>query len=52
MSKDEKTIVSGGADSVITFWSDVTIEMQAAKAAEAEDLVLKCVSRSLPPMLI
>lgn len=39
-------MVSGGADGVITLWEDVTLEVESAKAAEAEELVLKCVDLS------
>ncbi|KAK4701048.1 U3 small nucleolar RNA-associated protein 13, partial [Phenoliferia sp. Uapishka_3] len=38
---DEKEIVSGGADSVITFWEDVTETEELERIAEHEDKVLK-----------
>lgn len=42
--KDEKEIVSGGADSVITFWEDVTEIEEKERVAEHESRVLKFVA--------
>jgi U3 small nucleolar RNA-associated protein 13 len=41
VSNDERTIVSGAADSVVTFWEDCTEENEQAKEAERADMVLK-----------
>jgi U3 small nucleolar RNA-associated protein 13 len=41
VSKDEKHVVSGGADSVITVWEDVTESEELEKIQEQEELVLK-----------
>lgn len=39
--KDEKFVVSGGADSVINFWQDVTREEQEEALREQEEFILK-----------
>ncbi|KAF8921920.1 WD40 repeat-like protein [Mucidula mucida] len=41
VSADDSTIVSGAADSVITFWQDNTIEEQTEKETQRADLVSK-----------
>lgn len=46
---EEKVVVSGGADSVITFWEDVTVTEELERIAEHEDQVLKCVFLPLAP---
>lgn len=43
ISADEKTIVSAGADSVITFWQDCTELEEEEKLTAKTELVLKCV---------
>jgi hypothetical protein len=43
VSKDSKTIISGAADSVITFWEDCTEEQETAIESARAELVLKCV---------
>jgi hypothetical protein len=43
VSRDNKTIISGAADSVITFWEDCTEEQEAAREAARAELVLKYV---------
>lgn len=39
--KDEQMFVTGGADSVINFWEDVTSEEQEKEAKEKEELILR-----------
>lgn len=39
--KDEKFVVSGGADSLINLWEDVTLEEMEQRAKEEEELILK-----------
>lgn len=46
VTSDEKTIVSGAADSVVTFWEDCTVEQEEEKEAKRAELVLKYVSPS------
>jgi U3 small nucleolar RNA-associated protein 13 len=41
VSSDERTIVSGAADSVVTFWKDCTEEDEAEKEAKRTEMVLK-----------
>ncbi|GAA5863918.1 hypothetical protein JCM3774_004417 [Rhodotorula dairenensis] len=41
VSKDEKFVVSGGADSVITVWEDVTETEELEKQQEQDELVLR-----------
>jgi U3 small nucleolar RNA-associated protein 13 len=41
ISSDERTIISGAADSVVTFWEDCTEEVEAEKEAKRADLALK-----------
>jgi U3 small nucleolar RNA-associated protein 13 len=41
VSRDSKTIISGAADSVITFWEDCTEEQEAARESARTELVLK-----------
>lgn len=41
ISSDERTIVSGAADSVLTFWEDCTEEQAEEQEAHRADLVLK-----------
>lgn len=48
VSSDDKTVVSGAADSVITFWEDSTEEEQLEKETERADLVAKFVHISQP----
>ena len=43
MSRDNKTIISGAADSVVTFWEDCTEEQEAARESARTELVLKYV---------
>ncbi|KAJ7293063.1 U3 small nucleolar RNA-associated protein [Mycena rebaudengoi] len=38
---DEQTIVSGAADSVVTFWQDCTEEQEVEKEGKRADLVMK-----------
>ncbi|KAG1049358.1 hypothetical protein G6F42_029037 [Rhizopus arrhizus] len=39
--KDEKYIVSAGADSVVNFWEDVTLQEQEDELKEKEELLIK-----------
>jgi len=48
VSQDEKTIVSGAADSVITFWEDSTEKKEMEKESQRAELVSKFVSLVLP----
>lgn len=41
MSADERTIVSGAADSVVTFWEDCTEEQEQEKEAKRAETALK-----------
>ena len=41
ISSDERTIVSGAADSVVTFWEDCTEEHESEKEAKRTELALK-----------
>jgi U3 small nucleolar RNA-associated protein 13 len=41
MSTDERIIVSGAADSVVTFWEDCTDEQEQEKEMKRADMVLK-----------
>lgn len=41
VSEDEKTIVSGAADSMVTFWGDCTEVDEKEKVAKLEKSVLK-----------
>ena len=41
VSSDESTIVSGAADSAVTFWQDCTEEQQAEKDSQRAELVQK-----------
>ncbi len=41
--RDNKTIVSGAADSVVTFWEDCSEEQDAARETARAELVMKCV---------
>lgn len=41
MSTDERTIVSGAADSVVTFWEDCTEEQEEEKESKRTEMVLK-----------
>jgi U3 small nucleolar RNA-associated protein 13 len=50
VSRDSKTIISGAADSVITFWEDCTEEQEAAIESSRAELVLRCVP--LAPVLV
>ena len=43
ISSDERTIVSGAADSVVTFWEDCTEEHECEKEAKRTELALKYV---------
>lgn len=43
VSSDERTVVSGAADSVVTFWEDCTEEQAQEKEEKRADMVLKCV---------
>ena len=43
ISSDERTIVSGAADSVVTFWEDCTEEHESEKEAKRTELALKYV---------
>lgn len=45
ISKDESTIISGAADSVVTFWTDCTEEIQIEKENARAELILKYVVR-------
>lgn len=47
ISADEQTIVSGAADSVVTFWTNCTEEVEEEKEAKRVDMVLKSVDISL-----
>lgn len=44
VSRDEKTIVSGAADSVITFWEDSTEKKETEKEGQRVELASKFVS--------
>lgn len=44
VSRDEKTIVSGAADSVITFWEDSTEKKEKEKEGQRAELASKFVS--------
>jgi hypothetical protein len=48
IGKEEKVVVSGGADSVITFWEDVTVTEELERIANHEALVIKSVPSLLP----
>ncbi len=50
ISADERTIVSGAADSVVTFWKDCTEEVEEEKEAKRADMVLKSVEISATSM--
>lgn len=41
--KDQKFIASGGADSVVNFWEDVTREEQEEELREKEQYIIKYV---------
>lgn len=41
VSADERIIVSGAADSVVTFWEDCTEEEEREKETKRTELVLK-----------
>ncbi|KAJ3556580.1 hypothetical protein NM688_g1957 [Phlebia brevispora] len=41
VSSDERTVVSGAADSVVTFWEDCTEEQAQEKEAQRAEMVLK-----------
>lgn len=41
ISADERTLVSGAADSVVTFWRDCTEEKEEEKEAQRAAVVLK-----------
>jgi U3 small nucleolar RNA-associated protein 13 len=41
VSADERIIVSGAADSVVTFWEDCTEEEEHEKETKRTELVLK-----------
>lgn len=43
ISEDEQTIVSGAADSVVTFWSDCTQTDEREKVNKLESIILKYV---------
>jgi U3 small nucleolar RNA-associated protein 13 len=43
VSRDNQTIISGAADSVVTFWEDCTEEQEAARQSVRAELVLKYV---------
>jgi U3 small nucleolar RNA-associated protein 13 len=43
VSRDNKTIISGAADSMVTFWEDCTEEQEAARESARAEVVLKCV---------
>ena len=45
ISSDERTIVSGAADSVVTFWEDCTEEHESEKEAKRTELALKYVGK-------
>src|SRR6266404_3492508 len=47
VSRDNKTIVSGAADSVVTFSEDCSEEQDAARESARAELVLKYVMSSL-----
>ena len=49
VSSDERTIVSGAADSVVTFWEDCTEEQEQEKETKRADMVLKYVRIALVP---
>src|SRR4051794_1845437 len=50
--RDEKVVVSAGADSVVNFWEDVTEQEQEAAVRQAEEHILKCVFFHLPILLL
>lgn len=41
ISSDERTITSGSADSIVTFWEDCTEEVEAEKEEKRVDQVLR-----------
>ena len=41
ISADERTIISGAADSVVTFWEDCTEEQERQKETKRAEFVLK-----------
>lgn len=41
ISSDEQTIVSGAADSMVTFWKDCTTEIDSENEIKRTELVLK-----------
>jgi U3 small nucleolar RNA-associated protein 13 len=44
VSEDERTIISGAADSKVVFWDDVTEQEERERVEQAAELVLKFVS--------
>ena len=49
VSSDESTVVSGAADSVVTFWQDCTEEQESEKQTQRAALVEKYVAPSSLP---
>jgi Mg2+ and Co2+ transporter CorA len=47
VSEDERTIVSGAADSNVVFWEDFTEQEEQERVEQAGELVLKFVSSPL-----
>jgi WD40 repeat protein len=43
ISKDEKTVLSGAADSIVTFWEDCTEEQEQEEELKRTELVQKYV---------
>jgi len=41
VNSDGTTVVSGAADSMITFWDDCTEEKEAEKESKREEMALK-----------
>jgi U3 small nucleolar RNA-associated protein 13 len=48
ISSDERTIVSGAADSVVTFWEDCTEEHEFEKEEKRTELALKYGGKKKP----
>lgn len=44
VSKDESTVVSGGADSFVTFWEDSTEEIERENETKREEVAQRFVS--------
>lgn len=39
--QDQKVVATGGADSVVTFWEDITLQEQEEELRNQEQLIIK-----------